>query len=617
MLLPLNLSAAPPLAPRLSSPLLLLLPLLALLPRASLAATELALQAPLADALAVCNDGSRAAFYLRPSPANASAAARATFVVFLESGGWCFDADTCSRRSAAQTSSGALAPTLKLAGLFDAPDARLRDATLAYAPYCSSDAWVGARAGPAFNASEQNATGVAPFAGGFRGAAIVRAVVAAVIAATGGAAAAPGATFLFAGFSAGGRGAMFNCDAVAAQVAAAAGGGGGGGASFACMFDSALWIDRPTYKPELFSAAQRTQLAYALYNASATVAANSPACAAAYPGGEGWRCIFGEYALPFVATPSWFLNMFLYDSYQLDSIAGLGSAPPWNKAKDAFAEGFRARMAEVLAAVLPPSAASPAAVAVAGARGGVFPACYSHGNTLSAKFAWQQVGDADAGGSATLAGAIASWLFGDATTPLRTLDAAAGADVNPFCSEAAPSRDVTLTVDVEGLPLNTVDDHFLGVNIDTGSLFHNLSFTADPDFARLAALLAPAQLRVGGGAADAMLFARDGPAGAGPNVFAAAGLNGQVTNVNADSWRALEGFARATGLSLLWDANGLAFREGVAWGAYNASGDVPPQTKACAACAHDAPFVANNTNLTGWLDLVAAEGSCVDGVSIG
>ena len=127
------------------------------------------------------------------------------------------------------------------------------------------------------------------------------------------------------------------------------------------------------------------------------------------------------------------------------------------------------------------------------------------------------------------------------------------------------------SIDTSGLPLNTVDDHWLGVNIDTGSLYHGLRFD-DPALIRLARYLAPAQLRVGGGAADALLFDKDGAYGAGPDVFAATGLNGQVTRLNASAWRALTGFAAATGLSLMWDANGLAFREGVSWGAWNASG---------------------------------------------
>ena len=60
---------------------------------------------------ALCNDGTPAAYYFRPATAPSSD----VWLVFLESGGWCYSADTCSRRSAAQTSSASLAPTLDLA----------------------------------------------------------------------------------------------------------------------------------------------------------------------------------------------------------------------------------------------------------------------------------------------------------------------------------------------------------------------------------------------------------------------------------------------------------------------------------------------------------------------
>lgn len=45
--------------------------------------------------------------------------------------------------------------------------------------------------------------------------------------------------------------------------------------------------------------------AFALMNAAAVVPANSPACAAAYPGAEMWKCLFGSYALPYVQARGW------------------------------------------------------------------------------------------------------------------------------------------------------------------------------------------------------------------------------------------------------------------------------------------------------------------------
>ena len=41
-----------------------------------------------------------------------------------------------------------------------------------------------------------------------------------------------------------------------------------------------------------------------------------PACAAAYSGTEAWKCLYGEYRLPFVTTP-FFLNSAQFDSFQM------------------------------------------------------------------------------------------------------------------------------------------------------------------------------------------------------------------------------------------------------------------------------------------------------------
>eukprot|EP00048_Salpingoeca_helianthica_P015232 m.225716 g.225716 ORF g.225716 m.225716 type:complete len:229 (+) comp16768_c0_seq1:1372-2058(+) len=42
----------------------------------------------------------------------------------------------------------------------------------------------------------------------------------------------------------------------------------------------------------------------------------SPSCLAHYPGQNGWKCIYGQYALPFVRS-SYLLHSYLYDQFQL------------------------------------------------------------------------------------------------------------------------------------------------------------------------------------------------------------------------------------------------------------------------------------------------------------
>ena len=70
-------------------------------------------------------------------------------------------------------------------------------------------------------------------------------------------------------------------------------------------------------------------------------------------------------------------------------------------------------------------------------------------------------------------------------------------------------------------------------------------------------------------------------------------------------------------MALLWDINGFAFRNGITWGAYNKSGDIPPQGKDCPACTVDAPFDVMNSNLTALMQITNQENLCLDAISIG
>ena len=94
----------------------------------------------------------------------------------------------------------------------------------------------------------------------------------------------------------------------------------------------------------------------------------------------------------------------------------------------------------------------------------------------------------------------------------------------PSCVHALQSY--VLTLNTSGTPVAVVDSHFMGVNVDTGSLYHGMTWS-DPVYRTMAAAFAPSQLRIGGGAADALLYVPEGSYGPGPNVFSY-GLNGQV-----------------------------------------------------------------------------------------
>ena len=192
-----------------------------------------------------------------------------------------------------------------MGGIFDADPHRnpFAGANLVYVGYCSSDAWVG-------NAGvESNTWGWV-----FRGQRILEAVfeylakgvavttttvvhtsprthvdetnttVYALTAAD---------KLLFSGCSAGSRGAMFSADYVQAMLPP-------GSPPVVAFLDSPLWVDVEPLDASTVSLEEQTQLVFAMINATARI---PPACAAAYTGAEGWKCLYGQYRLPFVMTP--------------------------------------------------------------------------------------------------------------------------------------------------------------------------------------------------------------------------------------------------------------------------------------------------------------------------
>jgi hypothetical protein len=98
---------------------------------------------------AVCNDGSPGAYYITEAKGRKGrAAAQDVWLIFLQGGGWCWDAASCAARNANEPglmSSDAYPPTRDATGIFS-PDPALSPfatANKVYVPYCSSDAFVG------------------------------------------------------------------------------------------------------------------------------------------------------------------------------------------------------------------------------------------------------------------------------------------------------------------------------------------------------------------------------------------------------------------------------------------------------------------------------------------
>lgn len=110
---------------------------------------------------------------------------------------------------------------------------------------------------------------------------------------------------VFGGSSAGGRGAMFNLDAVAAML---------DDSYVVGLLDSPLWLDTIPYNISMISLREQTKLIVSRVNAKDSL---SVACLEA-AGSEGeWKCAFGEYLMPYIRSP-YLLIQSQDDRFQLE-----------------------------------------------------------------------------------------------------------------------------------------------------------------------------------------------------------------------------------------------------------------------------------------------------------
>lgn len=305
---------------------------------------------------ALCNDGTNAGYYYKPSASKSS-----LVVVHLEGGGWCWDEKSCNARSANLVSSKGWGETKDVDGLFNASTPLLRDANLVYVPYCSSDGWIG-------HISAANAP--AGLSYGFHGQSIVRAVLEDVSSSTGFGVTTP-AQYLISGCSAGARGVLFNAESIASILT-----GLPSVTQFGLLLDSAFWVDvAPPNATVPFQDQARGVIK--LMNVTGGL---STSCLAAYPGDQAWKCIYGQYAVPHISPDiPYLLHAFSYDEFQISGDLGISFGDvPKTSAQLAFAEAFRkVTTAAANVDVIAPARAGTAAL---------LPACYHHCATESSLF---------------------------------------------------------------------------------------------------------------------------------------------------------------------------------------------------------------------------------------
>jgi hypothetical protein len=333
------------------------------------------------DPLAVCNDGSQGAFWFAParSPEFAN-----QWLVYLQGGMWCYSQETCEQR-AQQTpflvSSVGLEHSVSMSGVFDTDPKRspLAGANKVYVAYCSSDAWAG-DAGPDSN----------PMGWQFRGQRIVNATFH-TLAEQHGLGTLPHTKVVFGGCSAGSRGAMFNLDVVANAVVPR-------GVQVVGLLDSPLWVDVQPFgdNPQVMPLENETQMIVPYINPTLVL---DPDCVAAYPGAENWRCLYGEYRLPFIKTP-YLLSASQFDKYQLSY--NEAASPPYTGDALTYADAFQSTVRGVLAGLPTPQQAGSAVFSTA---------CFKHCTSDIGDFWGVKVG------RISLKTWMAAWLIGQLPQP--------------------------------------------------------------------------------------------------------------------------------------------------------------------------------------------------------
>mmetsp|Transcript_25583 Transcript_25583/g.51073 ORF Transcript_25583/g.51073 Transcript_25583/m.51073 type:complete len:387 (-) Transcript_25583:35-1195(-) len=304
--------------------------------------------------LARCNDGSTAGMYTSTT-IDSSATSPRTFVIYLSSGGWCYSKATCDARwltARSLMSSKGYKETEDVGGIFDSE--ALDDSTVVWinVPYCSSDGHMGN--------SDNSDLGFE-----FRGHEIVKAVLQTTKDRWGVGA---GDVVVFGGASAGARGAMVHLDYVQNHFF--------NESEVLGVLDSPLWVDLDP--PDWSGKEGLLKQTAAVYDVAGVGEYSGPDgvvtedCSSAHKG-EEYKCLFGEYRMPFVRPPHLLVSA-EYDSFQLGQD---GLSLPFDDKSNFYASLFGHKMHSVFGAL----AGSQALDATFYSQ-----PCYNHAISMSSKY---------------------------------------------------------------------------------------------------------------------------------------------------------------------------------------------------------------------------------------
>lgn len=243
---------------------------------------------------AVCLDGSPPGIYLR----NGKGSDRSKWIVFLQGGAWCHDAETCYERSSTALGSSKCYTRhfTDVQGLLSSQTRNNPDFykwTVVFVAYCDGSSFTGNRDKP-FKFKDKLLY--------FRGRRILDAVLEElrrrnIDKAT---------EIVLSGSSAGAMSAIVHADYIRRWLRRET------KASFRVLADAGLFIDVPSLNgSETIRSVFRQ--AYKLHNSSSGL---NEDCIHAQKRKKRWRCFFAQYSLPFVKSRLFVVNS-LYDSWQL------------------------------------------------------------------------------------------------------------------------------------------------------------------------------------------------------------------------------------------------------------------------------------------------------------
>jgi len=374
--------------------------------------------------MAVCLDGTPAAFYWLPG----SGSGATKFVSHFQGGAWCGGVGDCAARANGSLGSssaafwprsvscppdGGGAPMMcnwdgGNGGLFStdaAVNPQLADWNKVYFVYCDGGSFGGMVEAPIDAGNGQTIYS--------RGRYILDALFGTLAARHGLGAA---TDYVINGNSAGGLAAFLHADYVSALVRGLA-----PGAKVVAVPDSGFFMDVADFNGNrnLWSSFAET---FAFHNAT-TAGSTLAACLAAKAAGDAWMCVMAPYLLPFITTPL-FVSQSFADSWQSGAVMSLPCAPGTCKdnateaAVEAYMAGFRLEMLAQLAPVLNS----------AGRHGAFVSSCFEHG-TAEHDGAWAQWRVENQ----TQAATFAMWYSGDGPREWRSAAGfvAAGGDVLP------------------------------------------------------------------------------------------------------------------------------------------------------------------------------------------